>query len=298
MEGSASASAPASPAASIVAKASQPVTATPNGTAPKPSSPVPVPANGSAPAAVDGANPSPPVDQGGEFADRFASLARKEARHVQEVQKFKAERQEFDQYRALKEKAKNDPVSVLEHFGLSYEGLTQTYLDKDKVLTPEEKIAALEKRLDDDKSAAQKAQEEAERAEEQGHIDAHKARISDFVKADPVKYELINHEGKAGQDMIWEVTEEWYNTHNGEIIPIDKASDLVEQWLEDRLSGIKGLKRFGAPDVKPNGTSKPTNNQSTTLTNVQTAASPDGAADDLSDEALKRRASSLIRWTN
>lgn len=93
---------------------------------------------------------------------RFAALARKEQRIVEEKRALKAERAKIEEFNKRLALAQSDPLAFLEANGLDYEKLTRAYLSKDVPATVEDKVEELRAQL-----AAREAAEKAEREQRQ-----------------------------------------------------------------------------------------------------------------------------------
>jgi hypothetical protein len=148
--------------------------------------------------------------------------------------------------------------------------------------------------------AAEKAKaEEAERFIEE-QITGWKEGIAAHVQAESEQFELISHYGQPALDLVWAVTEQYHDAHDGKLLPIADACKLVEEHLAEEASRILGLKRFSqkagaSTDVKPQGMSQPPQ-RTTTITNQQTLSSAPVDTKGMSEEESRQLAISMIKW--
>lgn len=288
--------------------------------APEPVTPAPAaavaPTNG-APAA---AAPVPePKKEDERFAPRFAALARKEKGLVEkekglsEREKTLAEREaKLAGYESLKDRAKKDPVSVMNELDMSYEQLTRMILNDGKP-TDEDKVAELERKVEEERQARiakEKAEADRELAAQKEWVDRQFAWYKDSIKrtvaSAPDEYELII--ANDAQDLVWSVTEEWFN-ETGEILPPAEAAKRVEAHLTaeaEKLLKTKKLSAKLAPQSPPaeqakaNGADPITEAARTlrsarTLTNSQTHSDPTPKPQALSrEERIKAAEARLV----
>ncbi len=161
-------------------------------------------------------------------------------------------------------KAKSEPLSALEALGISYEELSIAQLNDGKpgadlaIRQAEERVAALEKKIEADKAAeAEKAKENASAQEKQVLAQWHQ-RTAGAVEAAGEKYEMINALGYAGE--VGKMVEEHYDA-TGEEVPWTVAAEKLEAHLQaeqepavaevfKKLSNTKWFKSRYAPVAK------------------------------------------------
>lgn len=237
----------------------------------------------------------------GKWAQRFAILSKREKELQRKAQELKAA-QEAEDYKAfIAAKQSRNPIQALQALGMSFQDAAQFVLNDQKHPEPtvEDQIKELK---------AQIARQEEERAlreeqEKQDYvkrtIDNHKRDIASYIKTNPDKYELIL--ANDAQDTVFEVIEEYYNKFN-KIMPIDEASQKVEDWLTERAQALLKLKKFqpvAQPTPEPVAQSRPLPQDrpkiGMTLTNAGVTAQP--AKENLGllsrEESIKRAAAML-----
>lgn len=255
------------------------------------------------PAPTNGASPPPaaapePKKEDERFAPRFAALARKEKGLVEkekglsEREKGLAEREaKLAGYESLKDRAKKDPVSVMNELDMSYEQLTRMILNDGKPGT-EDKITELEQKLEDERKARiekEEADKKRETAAQKEWVERQFAWYRDSIKrtieSAPDDFELII--ANEAHDLVWSVTEEWFN-ETGEILSVADAAKRVEDYLTADAEKLLKTKKLSArvtpqspkaEQAKANGASSITEAARTlrsarTLTNSQTHSDP------------------------
>jgi len=292
-----------------------------------------------APAAPVPATATPPVEPPkAPEASRILAESRRRERQIQ------AERDAWKKQRSAEEaawkeriaraeaveaklaKAKEAPLTALEALGVSYEELSIAQLNDGKpgadlaIRKAEEKVAALEKRIEDEKKA------EAEKAKQQQEensakvLQAWHARTQKAVEAAGEKYELINALGYAGE--VGKMVEEHYDA-TGEEVSWTAAADKLEAHLQaeqepavaevfKRLTNTKWFKSRYAPvakeqpappapkrsrdaDVPETKTSEPAAVAPPTITNKMTSAYNPRSAAAKSRAELRAKAEALIK---
>lgn len=247
-----------------------------------------------------------------QFSSRFAALSRKEKYLQEQADAFKDKETKYNSYSDLQAKIKENPLAVLEHFGMSLDDIISASLGEDKPApTTESQIEMLRAEIEGFKTAAVQKETDTLKAEEEAKQDSineaitvHQLSITNHLSENADKYELINLQG--AQDLVWEVTEAHFNANKGEILTPEQASSKVEVYLEEQVRKAMNLKRFGAKEDTETKSSpfeveqvKPTEpkQQSQTLTSefVQ-QSSPSEKPSGLSEDESKKRAASLLKW--
>lgn len=231
-------------------------------TAPKAEGIVPTPqASGQAP---QGQAPAqvPEAQKDDRVASRLEILMKREQQALARERAAKDEETKLqERLKKLEEfdQLKTNPKKALEALGLSYDQLTQSIL-KDGEIPPEVQIKRIEEKFDAFKTEQQKQEEQrieqmkqAAKAQEERATKEFKGEISQFLKDNTSKYELISFEGY-GEDDIYDVIDEHYSRTLkdaqrqfelgeidetrviGKIMSITEACDKVEQFLEQKYS--------------------------------------------------------------
>lgn len=270
--------------------------------------------------ATDG-NPAPNADA--RVSSKMELLIRREQAALHRERQAKQREYELDQkMKAFADKearitefdsVKNgNSKKALDLLGLNYDELTQSVL-KDGEIPPEVQIRRLEEKLEkfkEEQSGFVKSQEEKERqhvqAQEQRAITDFKTSISDYVKENSGRYELISFENK--QEEIFKEIDDHYaktideGTGIGVVMSMKEAADKVEERLEQKYNKARELKKIQAflaqskpgipqgPKLRENRLIAPPK----TLTNQMTAT-PQKRAKILTDEERVQKAIAYAR---
>lgn len=197
---------------------------------------------------------------------RFAHLSKKEAALVKEREAFKKEMEVFkqqqlesDKYRKawemvneIAELQKTDAVAAMKKAGFSDTDLLNYLSQAQDTSTPEERASKIAKsEIDKFKSEQAKIQEENEKksqelkkSEEDKTILKFKNDIGSFISKDTDKYEYLNFYGESAQDIVYE-TISTILQDSGEMISIDEAAQLVENYYEEQDKAMNSLKKRG-----------------------------------------------------
>ncbi len=266
---------------------------------------------------VEGTIPDPAAEQAPEQDDnmsaRFAALSRKEKYLQEQANSMKDKEAQFNSVTDLQAKVKENPLAVLEHFGISLDDLITSSLGEDAPpATVESQIEKLRAEIEgyktsqqEEKDNAIKAQEEADQNSITEAIAAHQFKITDHLSQNVEKYELISLQG--AQDLVWEVTEAHFDANEGQVLTPEEAADKVEAYLEEQVRKAMDLSRFKTETQEkesvpfeveattvPQPTTKP---QSQTLTqNTASTSAPAQTEQHVNREESKRKAANLLKW--
>lgn len=232
-----------------------------------------------------------------DFAKRMAILTRRERMLTERERSLKDHQKAVDEWRREKELVKTNPAAFLEKQGMSFKDLADFVLNDNKE-TPEQRIARLEKALEEERTTRVKQKEEEVSSRNEAQINAFKAHIRTFT-AGKDEFEIINSTGNT--DMVYDVIFA-HHQKTGQMLPIDKAAQEVEKYLEQEYKKILGLKRFApktpqsdtpggqTPGEQTRADMKPlTNDQLTAVAPTTPSKSPY-----LSDEESKKEAAKLL----
>lgn len=245
------------------------------------------------------------------ISPRFAMLAKEERRLQEERKRLSEQRkdpefQEFLEFKKLRANAKQDPLAVMEKFGLSYDELTDYVISGKHTKDPS--VRALEEKLE-------KMERDAKEREEKAHKDLQEAQLNQYqeqIKAKclekPDDFELVNIWG--AHNLVYSVIQEHYNKTE-EVLPIDEAAKKVEAYLEkesEKYQGSKKLRKlFGVPDLSQAKTkeadtteadqdfSRPSYTSTTLSNNVSSGSTSTDESDDVSPQALLEKAKRLLQ---
>lgn len=250
--------------------------------------------------------PAPKVDQDKdlEWVTRFNTLSKKEKALLNQKKSLEEQRKQISEFNELKRLARENPSDLLEKLGVTYDDITNYYLNDGKVTEDqkykilESKLEALNKEREDEKKAIEE-QREAEL------INSFKQKIKETAKTDE-KYELVNAYGEDGVDLVYQIADQWH-AKTGEI-DMARAMSLAEDYIEtDLVNKIKSSKKlrelvFGTQNPQevnkaeaPEDIGHREPNPISTLTHKATTSSiaPDKPRM-LSDDESKRRSAEMI----
>lgn len=241
------------------------------------------------------AEPEKAADQASMRA--MAVLARREKAIRAQEAALKAQETEVARLKGLSERAKSDPLALLEASGVTLEALIDAHVAKMGDAPPPEvaKLTALEQQV----AALQKAAEEAKQAAEQNalktQLETARASVSAALEAAGDKYELTR---ALGADAVNEVLDLYLiQANSGEPISLDEAAARIESALEERFAPLRQTKKFGSKPVPPAPSKAPNGAQATsgamTLTNRLQAEAPPRVDDDLPLDPDQRDAAIL-----
>jgi hypothetical protein len=246
------------------------------------------------------------------ISPKFAMLAKEEKRLQEERKRLAEERknpdfQEFLEFKKLKGSAKQDPLAILEKFGLSYDELTDYVISGKHTKDPS--IRTLEEKIEKMEREAREKEELQKKALEESQLNNFKEQIKAKCLEANDDFELVNIWG--AHNLVYSVIQEHYDKTE-EVLPITEAAKKVEAYLEkesEKYQGSKKLRKlFGTPDLKPaqekeadtfhEAESEPVraSSMSTTLSNnVSSGSTSTDETDDVSPQALLEKAKRLLQ---
>lgn len=228
-------------------------------------------------------------------AGRLAIFTKKEAALRKEREEFKKERESYlnekkqvDEFlkrvSQFDEIAKSDKMAALKLIGWSDEDILNIIAQAEE--TPKDpieearKIAAEETKKLRDELAKEKADLETQK--NQQVIAKLRTDIKDTIAANAEKYEIAAWRGAEAHEQVYEVIVENLKENN-ELLSVDEALAIVEEYYEEEAKQIQALKKFQAQTQqaeppKLNGEAPKSNtpqpqSKPKTLTNAATATS-------------------------
>lgn len=239
------------------------------------------------------------------LSPKFAALARKEkalrAQALAERSKLdserkalEAERAELEKVRSWQSKLKDDPFSVLNEAGLSYEELTNRLLNQPG--PQDQALRDLQKKIQELEASQKQTLTQAEEAQKRQYEDVKKQirnEVSLLVDGNDT-FELIKSQG--AEDAVVELIESVYQSEQ-RLMTAEEAANEVEEYLLDEAMKVAQLKKIQsklsppkveAPEAEKQQTSTSKQPQSPTLSNrmVQSTAKP-MSAKERRDRAIK-----------
>lgn len=249
-----------------------------------------------------------------EFADKFLRLTRKERQLQQAQQELKAKmaeiekmKAEYDGFLSRKSKIKENPFEALEMLGVSYDDITQALLQQGQAPTADDRVAALERKLQEMEEKEARAKQEALEGERQRTVSGFKQNLEKFIESSD--YELVK--ANNGAEIVFETMQTYYEetekrTGKGVLLSFEEACKLVEADFEEQLPKLLNLNKVKAklgmqdkspsqPEVKEARVSGP----SQTLTQAMKAASEPATPSHRrpSEKELFERAAAMIKFT-
>ena len=216
------------------------------------------------------------------FKERQAIAAEKAAFEAEKAQ-LAREREEIQNFRSRREQYRQNPSLALEDTGLTYQQLTEFYLNDGK-LTPDQQVRQVQEdlqRLREEQIEREKL-EQKNRLEQQAQIvkeaeHAYAEDIGDAVKSNPERFEMIDL--YEAHDLVFEVAEEWHAKH-GQILTPEQACEKVEKYLREKAKKVAQAKALrpsqsdAAPNLSAARPNRPTPAPTRTLSNNLTPTSP------------------------
>jgi hypothetical protein len=242
--------------------------------------------------------PPPTAKSDDDLAGKFHVLSKRERELSLREKKLSDAATQYKPYEELKASAKNNPMAVLEHFGLTIDEITDYVL---RGSDPQEmRFTELQKQIESMKAEKENEAKAAKEAREGEAVTEYKYGIAQSI--DPDKHELVKHFNAV--DTVYDLIKEYYET-KGEMLEITTALDWVEQHLEDTmLNPIKKLKKLNPAPAQPiqqgqqspfppRQAVQPTQPKMTIGQDMQTSGA--AAATDDSREARLARAAALLK---
>ncbi len=233
---------------------------------------------------------------------RFAELAKRQRELTQRQLELKAKEERLSPVEQALSKAKENPLAALEALGMTYEDLTHYILNEGREPAPEDKLAAIEKRLNDRETAEREAREREANERVEATLSQFKASIAEAAKSAPDKYELILAAGDYGTELVFDTVSEYFQS-NQQVLPLERALEAVEEYFEKealKIAQANKIKAKLAPPVEAKEKEKTPERQTgttVTLTNKLVSSSAESSAKRLSEEESKRAAAALLRWS-
>lgn len=206
--------------------------------------------------------PAIKVEPKGLDSTKFVELSKKEIQLVKDRDAFKKEREEFEKVRAplmagndrllkFDNLLKKDPIEAMKFAGFSETDLINFLAAGEDKSTPEEKAVRLaqeeiKKFKDEQTNEKTKLQEE----QETKTITKFKDDILKFTSSQSEKYEYCNFYGDQAQELIYDTVSAVLND-SAEVISIEEATNLVENYYEEQDKLMNTLKKRNSKPTEP-----------------------------------------------
>jgi hypothetical protein len=173
------------------------------------------------------------------LAKKLHMLTKREREVMAKRKEIEEASTKYKPYEELRESAKKNPLAVLEHFGLSYDELTDYIINGQD---PENvRYKELQDQINSLKSEKENEAKSAREAKEQNAVMTFKNTIVESLN--PERHEFCAAHGSAAIDMVYGVIEAYWN-EKGEMLDHTVALDWVEEHLEEQFKPILGLKKI------------------------------------------------------
>lgn len=194
---------------------------------------------------------TPPVPEHDSMAARFAALSRKEKAIVERERLLKDQYEtKVTAWEKAQQSAKLNPVEFLKSVGLEFADVANFMMHGEQP-TPElqyrhleDKVAQMEqariKEREDQENAARQAEIQAQKEFETRTRNGYKETITSYLASNSDNLELSNQ--LESVDLIFDFTEQYYN-ETGEILPLDTAAQIVEDYWESEVERVMQLKK-------------------------------------------------------
>ena len=190
-----------------------------------------------------------------QLSPRFAQLAHREKKIQVKDREVKAREQQLVEREGRisqfeEAKSKGDIPKALELLGLSYDQITNFFLNGEKP-TPEmtarqaarAEIEAERKRQEEERKKSTEETSKKAREEYEQTLQEYREKVNTYISDNAATYELIElHE--ANEVVLATIEQHYQDTK--EILTEQAACDLVEKYLEDRVEKATQTKKFQA----------------------------------------------------
>jgi hypothetical protein len=240
-------------------------------------------------------------------SDRFAMIAKKEAKLVKEREEFKKEQTAIqeeraklkayvDKIEAFEAKRKADPIAALKDIGFTdteiYNALAEGGGEKKEPTTEEIARAAAAEEVTKFKTEQEKIAAEAQKAKEQSLVTEYTTKISSAIKANPEKYEYSNYYGKVAEELAVEFATENVKL-NGELLSPEEVAEAIEAYYEEQDKAMSQLKKRQPKETTPG----PTGTIKTEPARTRTVVPPVGAPPPAPSKTLTNKATATVAST-
>ena len=235
-------------------------------------------------------------------SSQAAELAQREAQLAKSQQELELKLQEVQSMQQQHDAAKEDPIKLLESLGVSYEDLTNKYIEtlgepqKTDAELALEKIDQLENQLNSAQEQQKQRDEQVQAEEQRQKYDSALVQIANFVGENNEKYELVNK--MQASDLVLNVIGEHYNS-TGEILDMATACQAVEEHYEEEaqryLASEKLLNKMGLKKIETQQGNQDTRPKTLT-NNIGTTAPRYNDDRPLSRQESLEKAASLLKW--
>lgn len=181
-----------------------------------------------------------------EFEKKLSLLTKKEKEFYLKEKKLKEFEEKIKRYEELERLKSSDPIAFLKEAGVDAEMLLKRFAEVGGK-TIDDKVAELEARYKELDAMIKQKEEEAKRLQVQEQIENFRKKIVDTVKSNAERWEFVTNQ--EAYDLVFDVIDRHFaqtqeQTGEGELLPIEKAADMVERYLEERVKKIVTAKKL------------------------------------------------------
>jgi hypothetical protein len=176
---------------------------------------------------------TPAKERASERISKFRQLAEKE-KAAQEKRREEQSRQEqvreLEELRALRKRLAEDPLSALESNGITYNTLTDKYVEKLEKNPGDPRLSLLERKLQDFEAQLRQSQQEAQQAQQRAVLEKFQSDIR--LTAAKGDYAFLQSEEDGGISEALRVTQEYWQKYETMLSP-EEACEIAEERLEE-----------------------------------------------------------------
>jgi len=197
--------------------------------------------------------PAKPQDD--EFVRRFAALTRQQKQLLEREKALKAREDEYKRYKDLEELKSKDPWAFAKQTNLDLDAVISGASRDGQPPSVEDQIKALNDKISSYEKLDQERQLKAEQERQQMAVDTFRKKINSVIEADLEKYEMLNLEDNKG-DLVFDVINEHFEKTmseygQGDVLDIDKAAEMVENYLVNRALKYTQAKKLQSKLAPP-----------------------------------------------
>lgn len=201
-------------------------------------------------------------------SDRFAMLAKKEARLQREREEWKVNTQKeraeiedlkkrlkdpYDKIQEFEKLRGTDPIAALKSIGFSETEIFNYMAGQEKKEPTVDELAraAASEEVNKYKEEQAKIANDTQKTKETALIEQYSSQISTAIKANPEKYEYSNYYGSVATELAMEFATENVKM-NGDLLSPEEIAQAVEDYYEEQDKAMSVIKkRNPAPSINP-----------------------------------------------
>ena len=189
-----------------------------------------------------------------DLARREAEFAKKEASRKEELaalqENLRKAQEQLEYFSNARKNYKDNPDEVLEKLGITYDELTNAYLDYYDRKEKEEAVPNVERVRKEVEEQFRKRDEERQFAEQAKAIELFQKEISGFVESNKENFPHLNTlyaplgDSENPTEFIYNIVEEYFDS-TGELLDVKSAAEAAEEHFREewqKLNGVLGKK--------------------------------------------------------